>query len=429
MTGRATFGDFADGARALLRGPAGPADLAVGGGTPAARAGPVREFTRSMDRVVTVLARYAADVTAVLAPEASPEENLPATWSNASLQARKAIHNAAAYLQPTPAYTGPPDHPHTTDPAARRLDAATALLAAGNDLLHTHVAARPDRTRVDRSEWAPVVTSPPVARALLLELGLWARRIATHGARLALPGPAARRGTGDERYRLNAACQWLWMLDSAVQGAQRHQPVSAAEVQLLHAIPVNARAPRLIPGSAETITSLCQGTINSAERIRHAATITAPDPAWSPALTADSLRQAAASGTVISHHCELLLQTLATRASQHGSTDLATRLLGSADAAAHARAAWLHTARAWYRITTDTRGTIAPAATCCPALKMLMKASLKAPMSWCGNAPPAGLLAGLCERGAAPGRHGAGLDGRVPGWTAGCRVGRQGAGG
>src|SRR5690242_20464228 len=50
---------------------------------------------------------------------------------------------------------------------------------------------------------------------------------------------------------------------------------------------------------------------------------------------------------------------------------------------------------------------------------MPMKASLKAPMSWCGKAPPAGLLAGLCERGAAPGRHGAGLDGRVPGLVVG----------
>ena len=362
MTGRATFGDFAGGARALLRGAAGPPDLAPGCGTQAARAGPVREFTHSMDRVVTVMARYATDITAVLAPEGSPEENLPGTWPHASLQARQAIQNAAAFLQPIAADTGPPSHQHTVDPTARRLDAATAVLAAGSDLLHTHVAARSDGTRVDRSEWAPVMTSPPVARALLLELGLWARRIATQGTRLALPGPAARRGTGEERHRLNTACQWLWVLDSAVQAAQRHHPVSAAEVQLLHAIPINDRAPRRIPGPAETVTTLCQGTINSAERVRHAATISAPDPAWSPALTADSLRQAAACGTVISHHCELLLQTLATRASQHGSTDLAAQLLGRAEAAAHARAAWLRAARAWHRITTDTRGTITPAA-------------------------------------------------------------------
>jgi hypothetical protein len=362
VTGRPAFGDFADAARALLRGAAGPPDLAAGRGTRTARAGPVCEFTRSMDRVVTVMARYADDITAVLAPPASPEGNVPGTWPHASRQARKAIQNAAAFLQTAPADTSRPGHLHTADPAAHRLDAATALLTAGRDLLHTHVAARPDGTRVDRSEWAPVVTSTPVARALLLELGLWARRVAAHGARQALPGPAARRGTGEERHRLNAACQWLWMLDSAAQATQRRHPISAGEVQLLHSIPVNARAPRRIPGNAETVASLCHGAIHSAERIRHAATIAAPDPAWSPALTADSLSHAAACSTVISHHCEILLHTLATRASQHCSADLATRLLGSADTAAQARATWLHAARAWYRITTDTRGTIAPAA-------------------------------------------------------------------
>jgi hypothetical protein len=55
----------------------------------------------------------------------------------------------------------------------------------------------------DRSEWAPVISSGPVARALLLlELGLWARRTAARGSLIALPGPAAGRGTGDERHQL-----------------------------------------------------------------------------------------------------------------------------------------------------------------------------------------------------------------------------------
>jgi len=37
-------------------------------------------------------------------------------------------------------------------------------------------------------------------------------------------------------------------------------------------------------------------------------------------------------------------------------------LLGCANTAGQTRAAWLHAARAWRRITTDTRGTITPAA-------------------------------------------------------------------
>jgi hypothetical protein len=204
-----------------------------------------------------------------------------------------------------------------------------------------------------------VIPSARGGPGLLLELGLWARQTAELGSRIALPGPAARRGTGAERHQLNNACQWLWVLDSAVRGAQHHNPVSAAGVRLLHAIPASTLEPRRIPGSAETITSLCHGATSTAERIRHAATINAVDATWSPALTADSLRHAATCSTVISHNCELLLRTLATRAAQHGVHHIADGLLGCAHAAGVARTAWLHTARAWYRITTDTRGTIA----------------------------------------------------------------------
>ena len=179
------------------------------------------------------------------------------------------------------------------------------------------------------------------------------------GARIALPGPVACRGTGTERHQLNTACQWLWVLDSAVRTAQHHQPVSAADVRPLHAIPASTLEPRRIPIGAETITSLCRGATSAAERIRHTATINPVDATWSPALSADSLRHAATCSTVISHNCELLLRTLATRAGQHGSHALANILVGCADTAGQARTAWLHTARAWYRITTDTRGTIA----------------------------------------------------------------------
>jgi hypothetical protein len=65
---------------------------------------------------------------------------------------------------------------------------------------------------------------------------------------------------------------------------------------------------------------------------------------------------------VISHNCEILLRALATRAGQQGSHGVAERLLGSAEVAGQAREAWLHAARAWYRITIETRGTIAPVA-------------------------------------------------------------------
>jgi len=324
VTSRPAFGDFANAARALLRRDPGMPDLAAGHPPPTARAGTVGEFTRSMASILTIMDRYSTDIAAVLASAPCRQEaRLPGAWPRASIQAQEAIHHASAFLPPAPVSTLRSGGPHA-DPAARRLDAATAALAAGRDLLHSHLAARPDGTRIDRSEWAPVVTSEPVARALLLELGLWARRTAEHGARIALPGPAARRGTGEQRHQLNTACQWLWVLDSAVRAAQHHQPVSAADVSLLHAIPVNALEPRRIPGGAETITSLCHGTTSTAERIRNNAVINPVDATWSPALTADSFRHAATCSTVISHNCEILLRTLATRAGQHGSDALAS---------------------------------------------------------------------------------------------------------
>jgi hypothetical protein len=361
VTDRATFGDFAGAVLAQLRHIVGPRELAAGGLPEIERAGQVQEFTHSMHGVVTVLTRYSADIAAVLASGARPKASLSGTWSHASIQAHEALENASAFLQPAMACTSRPGHRRAADPAARRLDAIAGALATGRDLLHTHVAVRPDGSRLQRSEWAPIVTSSPVARALLLELGLWARRLAEQGARIALPGPEAGRGTGEERHRLNTACQWLWILDSAVQAAQRYQPVTATEIRLLHAIPASTMAPRCLPVGTETVISLCQGTASTAERVRHAATIATPDPAWSPALTADSLRHAATCGTVISYNCEILLRTLATGAAQRGTDEMADRLLGCAEAAGQARAAWLHAARAWRRITTDTRGIISPA--------------------------------------------------------------------
>jgi hypothetical protein len=360
MTTRPAFGDFADAARAQLRPAVRLPQPSAEGLRGTARAGQVQEFTRSMAGVVTVMARYSADIAAVLAGP-HPKASLPGTWSHASIQAQEALQNASAFLQAAPSGTRRSGYRRAADPVTRRLDAAAGTLAAGRDLLHTHIAVQPDGSRRERSEWAPVVTSAPVARALLLELGLWARRTAEHGARITLPGPAARHGTGEQRHRLNTACQWLWVLDTAVQAAQRHQPVTAVEIQLLHAIPASTLAPRYVPVGTETITSLCQGTTSTAERIRHATTITAPDPTWSPALTADSLSHAATCSTVISHNCQILLATLAARAAQQGSERLADSLLGCADVGGQARTAWLHAARAWYRITTDTRGTITPA--------------------------------------------------------------------
>ena len=102
--------------------------------------------------------------------------------------------------------------------------------------------------------------------------------------------------------------------------------------------------------------------MGSAERVRHIARIIAPQAAWSPGLTADSLRQTAGCGTAISHHCEILLRSLAARTASHDDAAVTAGLLKSADACGDARRAWLSAAMRWSDVTTDTRGVISPAA-------------------------------------------------------------------
>lgn len=364
MTARPVFGDFARAAHAQLADVTGPPSPGSKRKRGAAQAGQIQEFTRGLAGVVAVMERYSADISAMFTGlTARQRRELSRPWAQASVQVHEAIQNAAGFLSPVYKDTGRFSRRWSSRRDAGGLDAAAVFLTAGRDLLHTHFAAGPEGARLDRSEWAPVVTSGPVTRALLLELGHWARTIAPQGARLALSGTPVKRGTDQQRRRLNAACQWLWVLDAAVQAAQRRDPVPAADIGLLHAIPVNALARRHLPAGTETIAELCQGTASTAERVRHAARFAVADASWSPALTADSLVHAAAAATVISHNSEILLRSLAASARDQGVPGLVARLLGSADAAAAARERWLQAAREWRRITTDTRGTIAPAAT------------------------------------------------------------------
>ena len=159
------------------------------------------------------------------------------------------------------------------------------------------------------------VTSPGVARAVLAEMRSLARRLAPLGAGLAL-GPGSR-GTREERQKLNAACQWLWVVDSCVAAAQRREPVRGSDLELLRAIPPSVPLPRRLPAPAESVAGLCQGVINSAERVRHLAWKSGRRPASSPDLTVNSLRRIAATSTLTSHHCEILLRSLAARAPGH----------------------------------------------------------------------------------------------------------------
>ena len=243
---------------------------------------------------------------------------------------------------------------------ARRLDAAAVALTAGRDLLNTHLARDPRGARQFRSEWGLVACSPPAERALLAELAALARQIAAPCTDLALS--ARSPDTADARRGLRGACGWLQVLSTCVQAAQQADPVSADDRDLLLAIPLNAPLPRPILDGSEPVASLYDAVITSAERARHAAWVTSTQPAWSPHLTADSLRQVAATSTVTSHHCEILLRSLAARTADGDTAGLSAGLLRAADAAGRARDGWLHVARALNQVDTDTMRHLAPTA-------------------------------------------------------------------
>jgi hypothetical protein len=352
VTGRATFGDFLDAAHRAL---AGGADM------PSPTHGDVGEVSRSLLRLVTIFGRYLQDV-------ATPPSQLPGRtpvtagpWDRARGQAREALTNAAGYLLgPGTSRQRWPAAP-SASPLAQCLDQVATSLATGRDLLHTHFAPGP-RGWVHQSPWAPAINSERVNRALLAELGQLAAPIAHHSANVALaPIPGAAEST-DRRRRLNAACQWLWVLSASVEAARRAAPVPAGDHDLVAALPVNALPHRPLLEAAETVPGLCEGVIAIAERLRHLAWHAAQQPPGSPGLTVTSARQAAETSTVTSHNCALIAHALAAQTS-HSAFPAISADLAVADAAAReASGSWYQIARALRQVTTDTRGHLSPAA-------------------------------------------------------------------
>jgi hypothetical protein len=344
MTARPAFGDFLTAARDHASAAAAfrPADR---------RAADVQEVTGSLLHLITVLGRYLQDITAVpgdLPSGASP----PLTaWGRARLTARDALTHAAGHLRQ---HSGGRRAPGVTASCelARRLDAAAVSLTAGRDLLYTHLARDPSGARQFRSEWGLVICSPPAERALLGELAWLARQIAAPCTGLALSSRSP--DTAGARRALRGACGWLQVLSACVQAAHRDDPVCGTDRDLLLAVPLNAPLPRPVLNGGEPVTVLYDAVITSAERARHAAWTTGTQPAWSPHLTADSLRQVAATSTVTSHHCEILLRALAARTAGGDRSGLGAGLLRAADAAGRARDGWLHAARALTQVDTDT---------------------------------------------------------------------------
>lgn len=155
-----------------------------------------------------------------------------------------------------------------------------------------------------------------------------------------------------ERRRLSAACQWLWALDASVRKASQREPVTDSDRELLRAIPVNALPGRPAVTGGEPVTVVWDALAGIAERVRYLAWASAHEASRLPGVTAASLRQIAEASTVTSHHCHLLLNTLAARSAQAGLTEVSGQLTAAADAAVETRQAWLHAAHAVRQVTT-----------------------------------------------------------------------------
>jgi hypothetical protein len=248
-------------------------------------------------------------------------------------------------------------------PGTERSAALRQAFAQVAQVFGTHnYTTEPRGARQPRSEWAPVIASPPIAKAILTEVSGWARQILANTARLTSPHAQGQPGLTEEHRKLVTATRWLAAFVSAVDHAQRHEPVPGHDISQLHAIPANVLQPRRQPRQGETIAALCQGTADCAERIRRAAATAVHEAAWSPCLTAESFSQTAESAAVVAHNCEIITQALATRSAQQGNVSLSQNLFASAEAAADARLAWLAAARAWYSIRTDAQGGTGPVA-------------------------------------------------------------------
>lgn len=351
MTGRATFGEFATTTTRRLGELRRGIDLPDWPGS----AGVCVDVPAAVRAAMRTLTGYVEDGWGVLGDERLAGRAELRPWIRAASQVSQHLGKSEAFLQ---AESGGGDQRREdrqvdqADKAAGGLRAAVQTMQLGRDLLHTHLETRLAAVMQGGSEWTPVVTSAPVAGALLDRIAGWASQIAPFAGRVATSG----RGIAatDRRY-LYAASQSLWAVSWAVGRAQERQPIPEDHLQLLEGIPANARPAACYPSRDAAVTGLCDGVISTAERLRAVARQAAARAAWSPTLTRESLRQTAGCCAITASSLRIVLRSLAEHNGRPGAP-LRGSLADAAAAADSARATWLQAAEAWDDITTDTRG-------------------------------------------------------------------------
>jgi hypothetical protein len=318
----------------------------------------VATAARPIRRIALTLSRYLGDIAAYDEVEAVTSTQL-GTWIRAVVDAREALRLAADSLRQTaaPALAGAAPGTVTSS-----LDTAAASLAAGRDLLRTHLFTGADGTPLNRSDWAAVVTSAPVTMALLNEIACWSQQLALLTGRLSVA--LTTESTNMIRVHpvhqgLTSACHWLVIADATIRSGQRTAPARLPDTGLLMAIPGRSVPERRPPQAPETTAELCRGAVTSATRLRAIACSATGQAASSAEVTAESLRWTATAAAVTCHISENILRSLA-GAADSAASGTETLLRGAAEAAAHACASWRHVAATWSQMTTETTGLISP---------------------------------------------------------------------
>jgi hypothetical protein len=265
---------------------------------------------RHLDRLVAALTRYLTDLPAQTHHIYGPEHD-GGTRAAAALVALDRVTQSLRPAAAAAADTGIAD----AHPAVSHLSAAADHLTAGRDLLHTHFASDPDGIIAASSYWAPLIASGPVTSALLADLAGYLDALApwiTTQDRTSRPGPGTLTSA---HLALRLARPWVQAAATAIQATGRaHYPLP--ERHLLDAIPANAPPPRQPPTPGEPVHELCQRIPLTAERLRYAAFTYAPHARWSPTATSAAWRKDALASAITAHTCEIILRTLAERASQ-----------------------------------------------------------------------------------------------------------------
>jgi hypothetical protein len=319
----------------------------------------VTAAARAVGKIAGILSRYLADIAPHSAAEAVIGAGLDG-WTRVVLDAREALRIAAAGLGAHGALGNRPAASSAGSLVAD-LEAASDLLIAGRDLLRTHVGTDAAGQWTERSDWAAVIGSVPVTRALVGEVADWSRQLAFLSVRLFLACAENRDVSEPVHHGLAGACHWMLTASAALIAGQQSSPAAAADVALLRAIPVNVVPPRRAPAVGETVAELAEGLAVSAARLRVIAWDAAGQAAWSPVMTADSWQWTATGAAVICHLGERMLGALAEHPEfEAGLPGGRARARAAADRLGRACGSWRAAATVWNDVVTETQGLTAP---------------------------------------------------------------------